>query len=357
MAKCSITLLACFILIFMLMFSGCSSVDPITEDIYTTGEIYIYDGAAWQPVTSSSGNVVSAANLADNSIIRGDGGGFGVQDSGVTIDDFDNLDTNGGDITGEDIYANNDVNVGNDLDVTDDVDIGGDLTVVGALDAPHADTHEWRGDDEVNIRYLRAGQLPVVALNSEVATTTTTNGTGFCYTGALFGLIGTGGTINSVAGNVWYGSYYLDKDLAPYRFFLSREMSWAQTDMVDAWCGFVHSTTVYPTTTSNHAAFHFLSDTDGVDATIYASCGNGVTGNATAITTMPPWTSIYMMVIYGNGYIDYYYSWDAVTWTYATRLTGSNPDDVNVFCGIWINNLEADAKAYNFWQPILGAGL
>jgi hypothetical protein len=106
--------------------TGCIYNEPVTEDIYFQGTVYVWDGAAWQPINGvAGGNVTSAGLLVNNTIIRGDGGGRGIQDSGITIDDFDGLDTNGGDITGFDIYAENDVNITNDLDVTDDATIGG----------------------------------------------------------------------------------------------------------------------------------------------------------------------------------------------------------------------------------------
>jgi hypothetical protein len=88
-------------------------------------------GAFSVPAGGAGGNVTASANLTDHTIIRGDGGALGVQDSGVTIDDSDNLNTNGGDVTGFDINADNDVNVTNDLEVTDDAFVGGNLELVG----------------------------------------------------------------------------------------------------------------------------------------------------------------------------------------------------------------------------------
>jgi len=41
--------------------------------------------------TSSGGDVTSSANITDNSVVRGDGGAKGIQDSGVLIDDSDNV--------------------------------------------------------------------------------------------------------------------------------------------------------------------------------------------------------------------------------------------------------------------------
>lgn len=47
-------------------------------------------GVKWETV-SGTGDVTSASNLTDNAIVRGDGGAKGVQTSGVTIDDSDNI--------------------------------------------------------------------------------------------------------------------------------------------------------------------------------------------------------------------------------------------------------------------------
>lgn len=173
-----------------LVFASCSAADPFEESTYFR-TLYVWNGVAWNQITTNgggggggdvatdaiwdikgdlavgtnpdtavrlavglngqvlavdlteatglkwvnagTGDVTAAANMADNTIIKGDGGLKGVQDSGVTIDDFDNIDTNGGDITGFDIYADNDVNITNDLDVFDDADVGGDLAVTGTI--------------------------------------------------------------------------------------------------------------------------------------------------------------------------------------------------------------------------------
>lgn len=40
---------------------------------------------------SGSGDVTAAANMTDHTLIRGDGGAKGIQDSGITVDDSDNI--------------------------------------------------------------------------------------------------------------------------------------------------------------------------------------------------------------------------------------------------------------------------
>lgn len=88
--------------------TGWSSVaSPGTGDVVgpssaTDGDVVIFDGTTGKLVKdsgtllSSLGNVTAAANMADNYIIRGDGGAKGVQDSLVVIDDSGNVRTASG---------------------------------------------------------------------------------------------------------------------------------------------------------------------------------------------------------------------------------------------------------------------
>ena len=50
---------------------------------------------AWAAAGSGSGDVTAAASMTDNTLIRGDGGVKGVQDSGIVIDDSDNVSAMG----------------------------------------------------------------------------------------------------------------------------------------------------------------------------------------------------------------------------------------------------------------------
>jgi len=45
----------------------------------------------WTLLSGASGDVTAAANMDDNTLIKGDGGSKGIQDSGVTLDDSDNM--------------------------------------------------------------------------------------------------------------------------------------------------------------------------------------------------------------------------------------------------------------------------
>lgn len=79
---------------------------------FTDGEPFsIFFAAA-----GDKGDVTSSANITDHAVVRGDGGAKDVQDSGVLIDDSDN-------VTGV-----------NDLDVGGALDVGGNITVGGTVD-------------------------------------------------------------------------------------------------------------------------------------------------------------------------------------------------------------------------------
>ena len=121
------------------------NIYPITTNTYDIGSLLLqYQNGYFQNlfingvavVAGGGGDVSAAANITDDSVVRGDGGAKGVQDStvganDVTIDEFGNL-TATGDLDGFDINAANDLRCVNDLDVTDDADIGGDFDVVGS---------------------------------------------------------------------------------------------------------------------------------------------------------------------------------------------------------------------------------
>lgn len=172
------------LMLMVVTLMGCTATDPITDDIYCEGDIYLWDGGAWVAVTpgagtdedaihddevaeisaivekgvpvgtdmlviedsadgdakkmiqianlpAGGGNVTGPAGATDEAIARYDGAvGNLIQDSNVTIDNIGNI-TAAGDLDAFDINAGNDVNIVNDLDVTDNADIGGILVVVG----------------------------------------------------------------------------------------------------------------------------------------------------------------------------------------------------------------------------------
>ena len=56
----------------------------------TTGQFEYAEGDdTWAALGAGSGDVTSASNITDNSLIRGDGGSKGIQESGILIDDSD----------------------------------------------------------------------------------------------------------------------------------------------------------------------------------------------------------------------------------------------------------------------------
>ena len=121
------------------LFLGCSANDSNYQPWYQKAPLYVWDGLAWVDVNTAigagggTGNVTATDIIADDSIVRGDGGVRGIQGSIPTIDNTGAIDMHGSDFKGSDIYADNNVYVTNDLDVTDDADIGGDLDVIGSI--------------------------------------------------------------------------------------------------------------------------------------------------------------------------------------------------------------------------------
>ena len=77
-------------------------VSSTATDSPTDNYVLTYDAATklWGPEAAGagSGDVTAAAVIADHTIVRGDGGVKGVQDSGITLDDTDNI-TGAGNIT------------------------------------------------------------------------------------------------------------------------------------------------------------------------------------------------------------------------------------------------------------------
>ena len=55
----------------------------------TSGQVLTSNGAAALPTFQATGDVTAAANMTDNTIVRGDGGAKGVQDTGISISDTD----------------------------------------------------------------------------------------------------------------------------------------------------------------------------------------------------------------------------------------------------------------------------
>jgi len=78
-----------------LVLTNATALPPaaLTQSSATSGQVLSWNGTIWAPATvSGTGDVTAAANFgSDNRLIRSDGTGKGVQASGVTLDDSDNI--------------------------------------------------------------------------------------------------------------------------------------------------------------------------------------------------------------------------------------------------------------------------
>ena len=72
---------------------GAAPTSPVNGDVWTTtaGLYFRINGTTYGPVGSGTGDVTAGAVMVDNTLVRGDGGAKGVQDTGVTVDDSDNV--------------------------------------------------------------------------------------------------------------------------------------------------------------------------------------------------------------------------------------------------------------------------
>lgn len=126
-------------------------------------------GVKWG--TAGAGDVTAAAVMTDNTLIRGDGGAKGIQDSGITIDDSDNI-TNVTSIT----VGNTGLTVGASVPFSDST---GTLTLqnVDALDATSEATIEAAIDALANLTSIGSstGIIKVTAGTLSYLTDNTTN--------------------------------------------------------------------------------------------------------------------------------------------------------------------------------------
>lgn len=73
--------------------TGAGTMGLVSSAGHSDGEVLTLqaDGTADWEALPGSGDVTAAAVMTDNAVVRGDGGSKGVQDSGVLIDDTDNI--------------------------------------------------------------------------------------------------------------------------------------------------------------------------------------------------------------------------------------------------------------------------
>lgn len=149
------------------------STGPVTD-----GYVLTADGAgaaAWE--AAGAGDVTAALTLADNAIVRGDGGSKGVQDSGVLIDDIDNVSGIGTlDVAGlatfkKHIYLNDTDDSASSIDVADNHDL--EITTGGTGDLSLITRISSSGDVTV---WSQGGSL-FFGVGSELWTWPTSDGT------------------------------------------------------------------------------------------------------------------------------------------------------------------------------------
>jgi len=128
-----------------------SAVDTTTTDIDFAGAgvTATASGSAVRVEIPGGGDVSSSSTIGDNKLVRGDGGSKGIQDSGVTVDDSDNL-TGVGTIRGADGTAGAPA-FGFTGDNRQGLWRSGTSTIVAAADAStnlYVSTGEVRPDDD-----------------------------------------------------------------------------------------------------------------------------------------------------------------------------------------------------------------
>lgn len=137
------------------------------------------DGTWGSP--AGGGDVTAAANMTNNAMVRGDGGAKGVQDTGITIDDSDNmsmvastalqwgataiLSDSSGTMTLSNIDA---IDATTEATLEAAIDSLSNLTVVGTIA-----TGTWQGD-AIGAAYLPTASVTVSGI-SEIATAAETN--------------------------------------------------------------------------------------------------------------------------------------------------------------------------------------
>jgi hypothetical protein len=77
--------------------SATTTVSVSAATAPTSGQVLTATGAStatWQ-TASGSGDVTAASNMTDNTMLKGDGGAKGIQDTGISIDDSNNVSSMG----------------------------------------------------------------------------------------------------------------------------------------------------------------------------------------------------------------------------------------------------------------------
>jgi hypothetical protein len=158
--------------------------------------------------------------------------------------------------------------------------------------------------------------------------------------------VATGATSGSTSGIVFTDSQFANKDEPGNRFQLFfRILTLTPTDKCEIWWGLFSDTTTFPAAISNHIALHAVSDTDGVEAVLSASNGDGSTEKSTDIGSIYQWYYKDVLIVYGAANIKFYMrDPGSEAWTFVANHNVNRPDDVVLFPGVWIKNTEAEDK-------------
>lgn len=189
--------------------------------------------------------------------------------------------------------------------------------------------------------------------NNITGYTNTLTGSAYSYIGNWYGITFTGATDSSSNGYVGGIFNYFQMVDSEALGFVTLYQVGNSADMREDWIGFFADTTTYPTGTSNHFGFRFVSTGDGVNCDLYATNGNGATNTQTLlVSSIPAWQTYYLMALYKtNGDIDFYYAVSAstISWSSATTQSTNIPASVFLYYGYWLKNTEAVDKRASFY--------
>jgi hypothetical protein len=198
----------------------------------------------------------------------------------------------------------------------------------------------------IDVRDVLNMMKPFITLELDTGFLETVTGSGYRWAGKFETTILTGTTANSTTGYVSFFPIWHDYTTPGNRWqFACRLEAGDTTDMLEYFVGFFQTNNTYPTLTSQHYGFRLISTSDGVNAKLQATCGNGTNGTQLdIIDSISPGQKIYLIAQYFNEGIKYFYSFDSKTFTLGATITTNRPIYVSMFPGFWIKNFEAVDK-------------
>ena len=158
--------------------------------------------------------------------------------------------------------------------------------------------------------------------------------------------LATGVNNTNERGLVSSSPFWIDKDNVRYRFrFSTRIIIPTVTTEVEVWIGLFDADDDEPTVNDNHVAFRILS-TDGNDADIYASNGNGAGTQTEVLSSLSTDAGIDLCIKYMGNNIKFYLGAEMAL--VATHTT-NRPDNVNLYPGFWIKTTEGVVKQLDIY--------